>query len=329
MAENKKMEKAASTNPVVKYLKDNMGIIIALGAMLLLLAVMPTTRSNFFAVKNIFNVLRQNASNLFLSCGMTMVIILGGIDLSVGSIIAMSGCFAAAAVVNGGMPVGAGFAIGIASGLIFGLFNGTVIAMTNIPAFIVTLASMNVAKGIAYVYTGGQPIRCMTTSWKFLGAGYVGPVPTPVIVMIVIFAMTALLINRTKFGRHIYAVGGNREAAELSGINSSNIIFLSMIITSTMAALAGILYTARLQSATTNAGVGFEMDAIASAYIGGTATTGGVGKITGTMIGALVISSLANGMNLMNIGISYQYMVRGLVLVAAVLFDVRARRMKV
>jgi len=321
LAENKKMEKAASTNPVVKYLKDNMGIIIALGAMLLLLAVMPTTRSNFFAVKNIFNVLRQNASNLFLSCGMTMVIILGGIDLSVGSIIAMSGCFAAAAVVNGGMPVGAGFAIGIASGLIFGLFNGTVIAMTNIPAFIVTLASMNVAKGIAYVYTGGQPIRCMTTSWKFLGAGYVGPVPTPVIVMIVIFAMTALLINRTKFGRHIYAVGGNAQAAVYSGISTRKVKFIVYSFSGLMAGLAGVLTASRLYSGQPTAGEGAEMDAIAAVVVGGTSMSGGSGRLGGTLIGVLIIGVLNNGLNLMGVDSNWQYVVKGVVILLAVYVD--------
>jgi putative multiple sugar transport system permease protein len=163
-------------------------------------------------------------------------------------------------------------------------------------------------------------------SWKL--ASYHGLSWTLVIVLIV-FVIYNFFTNNTTLGRHIYAVGGNPEAAELSGINSSNIVFFSMINTAVMAALAGILYTARLQSATTNAGLGFELDAIAAAFVGGTATTGGIGKITGTMIGALVISSLSNGMNLMNIGISYQYMVRGLVLVAAVLFDVQARRMKV
>ena len=160
---------------IKKYFTDNLGIIIALVAMVLFLYIFPTTHSTFLTQKNIFNVLRQSAPNMMLACGMTMVIILGGIDLSVGSIIAMSGVLGAAAVVWWGLPEICGILIAIFSGLIFGLLNGMVIALTQIPPFIVTLASMNIAKGIAYVYSGGKPIRCMTDAWKFLGAGYVGP----------------------------------------------------------------------------------------------------------------------------------------------------------
>ena len=158
---------------VKRYLKDNLGILIALAAMILFLCVWPATAKTFPTKTNLFNLLRQSSTNLMLACGMTMVIILGGIDLSVGSIIAMSGCFAAGAVVWGGMPEIVGLTLGVLSGLMFGLFNGAVIAWTNIPPFIVTLASMNLAKGIAYVFSGGKPIRCMTDAWKFLGAGYI------------------------------------------------------------------------------------------------------------------------------------------------------------
>ena len=158
---------------IKKYLKDNLGIILALVAMILFLYVYPKTHNTFLTTNNIFNVLRQSATNLMLACGMTMVIILGGIDLSVGSIIAMSGVLGAAAVVWHGLPEIVGILIAILSGLLFGLLNGTIIARTKIPPFIVTLASMNIAKGIAYVYSGGKPIRCMTDAWKFLGAGNV------------------------------------------------------------------------------------------------------------------------------------------------------------
>ena len=158
---------------IKRYFKDNLGILCALAVMILFLYVYPVTHETFLTQRNIFNVLRQSAPNLLLACGMTMVIILGGIDLSVGSIIAMSGVLGAAAVVWWGLPEIVGILIGILSGVIFGLFNGAIIAKTQIPPFIVTLASMNIAKGIAYVYSGGKPIRCMTDAWKFLGAGYI------------------------------------------------------------------------------------------------------------------------------------------------------------
>ena len=215
---------------VKRYFKDNLGILCALVAMIVFINFWPNT--NFLTQGNLFNVLRQNTPNLLLACGMTMVIILGGIDLSVGSIIAMSGVLGAGAVVWGGMPEIVGILVGILSGLLFGLFNGVIIAKTKIPPFIVTLASMNIAKGIAYVFSGGKPIRCMTDAWKFLGAGYVGPVPTPVITMLVVFIISVLFLNRTRIGRHIYAVGGNDTAARFSGIDTAKVkfmVYLSLI----------------------------------------------------------------------------------------------------
>ena len=185
-------------NGVLGYLKDNIGIIIALFAMCIFLVIFPTTRTTCLTTKNVFNILRQNASNLFLATGMTMVIILGGIELSVGSVIALSGCVAAGCVVFLGLPEIVGFLAGILVGALVGMFNGFVICKTEIPPFIVTLASMNIAKGIALVYTTGAPIRCMTDAFKFPGAGYVGPVPTPVILMIIIFVIACFIVNRTQ-----------------------------------------------------------------------------------------------------------------------------------
>ena len=233
-------------NGVVKYFKDNIGIIIALLAMFIFLTVFPTTRSTFLTPKNMFNILRQNASNLFLATGMTMVIILGGIDLSVGSVIALSGVVAAGCVVNFGLPEAVGFIAAIAVGAAVGLFNGFIICKTDIPPFIVTLASMNITKGIALVLTGGAPIRCMTDAFKFPGAGYVGPVPTPVILMFIIFILAALMINKTQLGRHIYAVGGNVQAAKFSGISVQKVKFIVYAYTGVMAGIAGVVIASRL-----------------------------------------------------------------------------------
>ena len=306
---------------VKRYFKDNLGILCALAVMIIFLYVYPTTHSTFLTKTNIFNVLRQNAPNLLLSCGMTMVIILGGIDLSVGSIIAMSGCFAAGAVVWGGMPEIVGILIGIASGLLFGLFNGFMIAKTTIPPFIVTLASMNIAKGIAYVFSGGKPIRCMTDAWKFLGAGYVAGIPTPVITMIVIFIISVLFLNRTRIGRHIYAVGGNDTAAKFSGINTAKVKFVVYSFSGLMAGLAGITIASRLYSGTCTSGDAAEMDAIAAVVIGGTSMSGGSGRLGGTLIGALIIGILNNGLNLMGVNSDWQYIVKGAVILLAVYMD--------
>ena len=306
---------------VVKYFKDNIGIIIALVAMFIFLTVFPTTRSTFLTPKNMFNILRQNASNLFLATGMTMVIILGGIDLSVGSVIALSGVVAAGCVVNFGLPEAVGFIAAIAVGAAVGLFNGFIICKTDIPPFIVTLASMNITKGIALVLTGGAPIRCMTDAFKFPGAGYVGPVPTPVILMFIIFILAALMINKTQLGRHIYAVGGNVQAAKFSGISVQKVKFIVYAYTGVMAGIAGVVIASRLYSGQPTAGDGAEMDAIASVVVGGTSMSGGSGRIGGTLIGVLIIGVLNNGLNLMGVDSNFQYIVKGLVILLAVYVD--------
>ena len=308
-------------NGVVKYFKDNIGIIIALLAMFIFLTVFPTTRSTFLTPKNMFNILRQNASNLFLATGMTMVIILGGIDLSVGSVIALSGVVAAGCVVNFGLPEAVGFIAAVAVGAVVGLFNGFIICKTDIPPFIVTLASMNITKGIALVLTGGAPIRCMTDAFKFPGAGYVGPVPTPVILMVVIFVIAALMINKTQLGRHIYAVGGNVQAAKFSGISVQKVKFIVYAYTGVMAGIAGVVIASRLYSGQPTAGDGAEMDAIASVVVGGTSMSGGSGRIGGTLIGVLIIGVLNNGLNLMGVDSNFQYIVKGLVILLAVYVD--------
>ena len=306
---------------VKRYFKDNLGILIALAAMILFLYIYPVTHSTFLTQGNILNVLRQNAPNLLLSCGMTMVIILGGIDLSVGSIIAMSGVLGAGAVVWGGMPEIVGILIAILSGLLFGLCNGFVIAKTQIPPFIVTLASMNIAKGIAYVFSGGKPIRCMTDAWKFLGAGYVGPIPTPVVTMFVVFIISVLFLNRTRIGRHIYAVGGNDTAAKFSGISTAKVKFVVYSFSGLMAGLAGITIASRLYSGTCTSGDGAEMDAIAAVVVGGTSMSGGSGRLGGTLIGALIIGILTNGLNLMGVNSDWQYIIKGAVILLAVYVD--------
>ena len=308
-------------NGVVKYFKDNIGIIIALFIMCLFLVIFPTTRSTFLTQNNIFNILRQNASNLFLATGMTMVIILGGIDLSVGSVIALSGCVAAGCVVNMGLPEAVGFLIAILIGAVVGMFNGVVICKTNIPPFIVTLASMNITKGIALVYTQGAPIRCMTDAFKFPGAGYVGPVPTPVILMLIIFLIAVTLVNRTHFGRHIYAVGGNAQAAKFSGINVQKVKFLVYTFTGVMAGIAGVVIASRLYSGQPRSGEGAEMDAIAAVVVGGTSMSGGSGRLGGTLIGVLIIGVLNNGLNLMGVDSNWQYIVKGFVILLAVYVD--------
>lgn len=306
---------------IKQYVKDNIGIIGALLILCIFLSVFPKTSGSFLTQKNIFNVLRQISSNLFLACGMTMVIILGGIDLSVGSIIALSGCVAAGCVSRYNLPIFVAIVIGILIGMLTGMCNGAIISKTTIPPFIVTLATMNIVKGFAYVYTGGSPVRVVTEEWQFLGAGYIGGVPSPVIILIIVLIITAIIMNKTKLGRHIYAVGGNVQAAKFSGISTAKVKFLVHTYSGIMAGLAGVVLASRMYSGQPKAGDGAEMDAIAAVVVGGTSMAGGSGKIGGTIIGGLIIGVLNNGLNLMNVNSFWQYVVKGTVILLAVFID--------
>lgn len=218
-------------NAVKIYFKENLGIIVAFLVLCVFLSVFPKTSGSFFTRQNIFNVLRQISTNLFLACGMTMVIILGGIDLSVGSIIALSGCISAGCVARYNLPLPIALLMGLLVGLLVGMFNGAVISKTTIPAFIVTLATMNIAKGLAYVYTGGSPVRVVTKEWQFLGAGYVGIFPTPVVILVIVLIITAIIMNKTKMGTVICMLSEEiNRRPEFSGIKVEKVKFLCTCI---------------------------------------------------------------------------------------------------
>lgn len=324
MAENNKNKvvvSGAPRNAFMTFVFDNMGILAALIILCMILSIFPGTSEYFLTVKNLFNVLRQISTNLLLACGMTMVIILGGIDLSVGSVIALSGVIAAGCVSRYGMPIAPSMIVGILIGVIFGLFNGFVISKTTIPPFIVTLATMNIARGLAGVYTGGSPVRVVSKEWQWIGAGYAAGIPVPVIIMAIIFIISLLILNRTKIGRYIYAVGGNDMAARFSGINVSKVKFFVYTYSGIMAGLAGIILGSRMYSGQPTAGEGAEMDAIAAVVVGGTSMAGGSGKLGGTLIGALIIGILNNGLNLMNVNSFWQTVVKGVVILLAVTID--------
>lgn len=322
------IKKAKYTQNILLFLRENLGILVAFAVLYIFLAVNPATSESFLTRQNMFNVLRQLSTNLYLACGMTMIIILGGIDLSVGSIIALSGCVAAACVARHGMPIPLALVFGIVIGVVFGMINGVIICKTTIPPFIVTLATMNVARGFAYVYTGGSPVRVVSKEWQFIGAGYMGPFPTPVVILLVVLVVTALLMNNTKLGRYIYAVGGNVQAAHFSGISVTKVKFWVYSFSGLMAGLAGVVLASRMYSGQPTAGNGAEMDAIAAVVVGGTSMSGGSGKIGGTIIGALIIGFLNNGLNLLNVNSFWQYVVKGLVILLAVFLDFIRNRNK-
>lgn len=315
----KKKESLWRENGIIKIVRSNLGILIGL----LIMCIGLTFISDSFATStNIFNVLRQISVNVFLACGMTMVILIGGIDLSVGSVIAISGCLCAGLITNNGIPSGLAIILAIIIGTLVGAVNGLIIANTKIPPFIVTLAMMNIGRGFARIYTNATTILVNDELFIWIGSGKIfGEIPVQLLFMVVVVIITGLILNKTKFGRNIYAVGDNQQAAVYSGINSKKVIFLVFTLSGLFAACAEILSAARTFSGQFNVGDGAEMDAISAVVLGGTSMTGGVGRISGTLIGCLVIGILNNGMNLMGIDSSWQYVVKGIVVLLAVYID--------
>ncbi|MDD3840477.1 MAG: ribose ABC transporter permease [Clostridia bacterium] len=303
---------------ILTFLKDNLGILIGFFIICTFLAIISPV---FLTQKNLLNVLRQVSTNLYIACGMTIIIILGGIDLSVGSVIALSGVVTGGLIAFDGYSVVSAIIMGLIAGTLIGAINGFVLAKTTIPPFIVTLATMNIARGASYVYTDGQPIRVMSDDFNFIGSGYLGQIPMPVIYLIVILFICIIIMYKTKLGRYIYAVGGNRQAAEFSGIKINRVIFFAYTLAGLLASISGIVLASRMFSGQPTAGQGAEMDAIAAVVLGGTSMSGGVGKIGGTVIGGLIIGVLNNGLNLMGVNSFWQYIVKGLVILIAVYVD--------
>ncbi|WP_236915592.1 ABC transporter permease [Clostridium sp. Cult2] len=307
-----------------RYIKENKGILIGF---LVLCVFLSIVNPRFLSFKNISNVLRQTSTNLYLATAMTMVIILGGIDLSVGAVIALTGVVTSGLIAFNGFPVWVAVIFGILLGIIIGAFNGLIISSTKIPPFIVTLATMNIARGASYVYTGGKPVRVMSDSFNFIGSGYIkGILPTPVLYLIIILIIASLIMNRTKLGRYIYAVGGNKQAAKFSGINIRRTEFFAYTFSGLMAAISGIVLASRMFSGQPTAGEGAELDAIAAVVLGGTSMSGGSGKIGGTVLGALIIGVLSNGLNLMRVQSFWQYIVKGIVILVAVYADAMKKK---
>ena len=253
---------------------------------------------------------------------MTFVILTGGIDLSVGSTLALSGAFVAGLISSGMSPLLAMIA-GLMVGAILGMINGLLIAKGNMAPFIATLATMTIYRGLTLVYTNGNPITGIGDSFlfQFIGRGYLFGIPFPIIIMLVSFALLFVLLHKTAFGKKTYAIGGNIKAAKLAGVNTDRVQMWIYTLSGLMASLSGIILTSRLNSAQPTAGQAFEMDAIAAVVLGGTSLSGGKGRIFGTLVGALIIGTINNGLNLLGVSSFYQQIVKGIVIIIAVLLD--------
>ncbi|WP_102222651.1 ABC transporter permease [Acidimangrovimonas sediminis] len=293
-------------------------LALPLAGLIAVSVLMGIASDNFFTVSNIFNVLRQVSIVGILAVGMTFVILTGGIDLSVGAVMALAGTISAGLMANMGLPGPLGLLAGLGIGVLFGLFNGALVAWGKMPAIIVTLATMGVARGLGLIYSGGYPISGLPDWISWFGIGRIWTVPVPVVVMLAIYALAWVLLQRTAFGRHVYAIGGNAVAARLSGVKTQRVTLAVYAISGLTSSLAAVILTGRLMSGQPNAGVGFELDAIASVVLGGTAIAGGRGLILGTLIGAVLLGILNNGLNLMGINPYLQDVIKGLIILLAI-----------
>jgi len=302
-----------------KDLIQKLGPLLGL---LLIIIIISFMSPSFLTATNIFNVLRQVSISALIAFGMTFVILTGGIDLSVGSTLALTGAISAGLLAGGMNPLLA-MLIGLLLGALLGAINGVIIAKGKVAPFIATLATMTIFRGLTLVYTDGKPVSGLGDSQAFqlFGKGYLFGIPVPVVTMIVAFIVLYFILKQTTFGRRVYAIGGNEEASRLSGINVDRITIAVYALTGMLAALSALILTSRLNSAQPTAGQSYELDAIAAVVLGGTSLTGGRGWIFGTLVGALIIGVLNNGLNLIGVSSFFQQVVKGIVILIAVLLD--------
>lgn len=303
---------------VTAFIKK-MGPLIGL---VLLFIIISSLNSSFLEFSNLKNLLRQVSINAIIAFGMTFVILTGGIDLSVGSMLALASALMADFIVGGMDPIAAIFAAG-GIGIVLGGINGLVIAYGKVAPFIATLATMTIYRGATLVFTNGNPISGLTQSEAFhsFGQGNLLGLPVPAITMFVSFLILWFILQKTSLGRRTYAVGGSEKVSFIAGININRIKIFAYALTGFLSALAGAIITSRLNSAQPTAGMGYELDAIAAVVLGGTSLAGGKGHIVGTLIGALIIGTLNNGLNILDVSSFYQQVVKGIVILLAVLAD--------
>ena len=275
----------------------------------------------FLSLSNLLNVALQTSIVAITAVGMTFTMLTAGIDLSVGSLVALSSALSAGFIIKQGLPIYPAMALALAAGAGLGAISGLLIVKGRLPPFVATLAMMAVGRGLTLAYTQGWTIPIMLDEFTFWGTGKIGPVPVPVVVLAVVFAVAYVVLSRTKFGLHVYAIGGHQETARLAGINTGLVTIAVYVISGFTAALAGIITAARLWSAQPNVAAGLELDAITASVLGGTSLFGGVGGVGGTIVGAFIMGVLNNGLNLLEVSSYYQKVVKGIVFILAVMLD--------
>jgi len=293
--------------------------------LLVLSAVLWALTPHFLTVSNLLNVAQQTSINAVVAVGMTFVILSGGIDLSVGSIVAVAGVVLGA-LLQAGQPAAAAIVVSMLVGTGIGLVNGALVSWGGLPPFIVTLGMMSIARGAALVFTEGRPVSGFAEGFRSIATGSLAFIPAPVLLMLLVYAIAHFVLTRTTFGRYVYAIGGNEEATRLSGVQVRRQKTIIYGVSGLMSAVAAIILTARLNSAQPIAGMMYELDAIAATVIGGTSLMGGEGTLAGTLVGALIMGVLRNGLNLLGVSSFLQQIVIGAVIVVAVLVDTMLKR---
>lgn len=295
-------------------------VLIFIGICLLASLVSDT----FLTAANLTNVLRQVVVVSLLACGVTFVIILGQIDVSLGAVLALTGTLAASVMSSTG-SIALAVAAGVGVGVVVGVINGVVVTRFGIPSFITTLAMTTVARGAILLYTDGVPVSGLG-DFSVIGQGSLGPIPVSVLILLFVLALSWVLLNRTRFGRYVYAVGGNSRAAVASGINARKVTCQAFIYSGVLTAIGGIVLMSRINSGQPAGGVGYEFDAITAVVVGGTSLMGGTGTIMGTMIGSMIIGVINNILNLLNVSSYWQQIAKGLIIAVAVILDVRTKK---
>ena len=316
---------------IKKNYRQSLARFQSLIALIILCVVISLLSDKFLTSTNAWNVMRQISVNICISVGMTLVVLTAGIDLSIGSVLALCGAITAGLLKNGievpssnlyiGFTILGATVAGLLAGALIGWFNGWTITKFKVPPFVATLAMLTIARGLTMLWTKGFPITGLGENFAHLGTGWFLGIPLPVWISGIIVFIAVIITNKTKLGRYIYAIGGNENAATLSGINIKRIKIAVYTIAGALAAVGGLLVTSRLDAAQPNAGTGYELDSIAAVVIGGTSLSGGRGSVLGTVLGAVIIGVLNNGLVLLNVSPFWQQVVKGFVILTAVVID--------
>lgn len=304
-------------NNIMNQIKDKAIWLV----LVVLFIAFASANDKFLSANNLFTIARQVSMFGIAAVGMTFVILIGGIDLAAGSVITLVNVVCAYLMVKMNFSIMAAIVVSLMLSMLIGALNGFMVAKIGMPAIIATFATQIIFEGVAYLLSGGTPVYGFDPAFKIIGQGYVGPVPVPVIIMAVCFALGAFILNKTYFGRYFYAVGGNEDASRLSGIKVNSVKFMIYVLSGLFAGIAGIVMLSRTNSAQPTAGKGFEFDVITCVVLGGVSVSGGYGKISNVIAGTLIIGILTNGMVLMNVSTYMQMVVKGIVLILVVGFD--------